>query len=497
MPRPRPHIQVNPQSEEALPVINSIIATSTTGLTSTHSVVSVTKTELSSVDTFEIEYVNQANELTKLIVNSPPEGKPVVVDERPILPKFEPKPPVVIAETIDTVTKTSQVTYTSNETFMTDVHAEQIITYASKNVPEIESYTLESVRKSVYGQIEQYDILYKSTDKAPIQLSIANDNNNKNLLLLETKKITEPEQKSVLDSSAQQPQLIEISDIEKENIKVLSKLGLVKDVKEYKEVSLTTIEQNDHFLAATAAVKESYSVLLKESVIIKVLEKKSLESDSVKVFFKAKDQIFEASIEMNPITGDTKLTDFIKIGTQAATKSEVNVFADLCYGYQIVEDIAADSNIDFLLDYLRVKHEALRDASLTEAQSIVLESGRINYKLYFKKDGQTVKYIVYYEPEYKRVLEVKGTSFLIGGKFNSVPSSQQVSDPYFRKLDTYIRQNRDQLNSASVSHTESKDNGQSITFRTVYTSNGKTYRSIASINKDNQNIDETALNEIV
>jgi hypothetical protein len=134
---------------------------------------------------------------------------------------------------------------------------------------------------------------------------------------------------------------------------------------------------------------------------------------------------------------------------------------------------------------------------LTEAQSIVLESGRINYKLYFKMDSQTIKYIVYYEPDYKRVLEVKDTSFLIGGKYTSIPSDQQVSDPYFRKLDTYIRQNRDQLNSASVLHTESSDDGHSITFRTVYTTNGKTYRSIAAINKDNQNIDETGLNEIV
>lgn len=68
-------------------------------------------------------------------------------------------------------------------------------------------------------------------------------------------------------------------------------------------------------------MKASYSVLLKESVIIKVLEKKSLETDSLKVFFKARDQIFEASIEINPITSETKLTDFIKISTQATTSS--------------------------------------------------------------------------------------------------------------------------------------------------------------------------------
>lgn len=264
----------------------------------------------------------------------------------------------------------------------------------------------------------------------------------------------------------------------------------MKDVKEYVEVPLTTIEQNEQFVIATEAVKQTYSVLLKESVIIKILEKKSLEIDSLKVFFKAKDQIYEASIEMNPITQESKLTDFIKIGTQTSSKSEVNVYADLCYGYQIIEDITVDSNIDFLLDYLKKKYDTLRDASLTEAQSIILESGRINYKLYFKKDTQTIKYIVYYEPEYKRVLEVKGTSFLIGDKFNFVPREQQVIDPYFRKLDTYIRQNRDQLNSATVLHTESKDDGQTIQFRTVYNSAGKTYRSIATIDKNNQNINE-------
>ena len=91
-------------------------------------------------------------------------------------------------------------------------------------------------------------------------------------------------------------------------------------------------------------------------MIIKVLEKKSLESDSVKVFFKAKDQIFEASIEMNPITGESKLTDFIKIGTQATVRSEVNVYSDLCYGYQTIDDISLDSNIDFLVDYLKKKY---------------------------------------------------------------------------------------------------------------------------------------------
>lgn len=127
----------------------------------------------------------------------------------------------------------------------------------------------------------------------------------------------------------------------------------------------------------------------------------------------------------------------------------------------------------------------------------MLENSNINYKLYFKKDTQTVKYIVYYEPDYKRVLEVKSTSFAIGNKYTYVPTDKQVSDPYFRKLDTYIRQNREIISSASVLHTETMEDNQNNYFRTVYNTNGKTYRSIASINKDNQNIYETGFNEVV
>lgn len=114
LPQPKPKIDISPQSESALPIINSVIATASSSLTSLHSVVSISKTELSNTNTYDIEFVNKNNQLTKIVVNAAPDAKPVVVDERPINPQFVTLPPVVIAETIDTVTKTSQVTYTSN-----------------------------------------------------------------------------------------------------------------------------------------------------------------------------------------------------------------------------------------------------------------------------------------------------------------------------------------------------------------------------------------------
>lgn len=165
---------------------------------------------------------------------------------------------------------------------------------------------------------------------------------------------------------------------------------------------------------------------------------------------------------MNTITGQTKLTEFIKVGTQYYPKSEVNVYSDLCYGYQFIEDFTLDANLDFITTYLKQKYDSLKEANLIEAQQITLENGRINYKLYYKIEATTVKYIVYYEPEYKRVLEVKGTNFKIGEQFSFIEKDKQITDPYFRKLDTYVRQNRDKLGSASVMHTESRDDGQKI-----------------------------------
>jgi len=243
------------------------------------------------------------------------------------------------------------------------------------------------------------------------------------------------------------------------------------------------VNENDQFMQAVNQVKSVYSTLLNNAVIIKTLEKKSLEHDSFKVFFKAKDQIYEASIQLNTINGETKLTEFIKVGTQSYTKSEVNVYSDLCYGYQPIEDISLDTNLDFISNHLKQKYDSLKESSLIEAQQITLSNGRINYKLYFKKDSVTIKYIVYYEPEYKRVLEIKGANFNIGDQYQFVPKEQQINDPYFRKLDTYVRQNNDLLGSASILHTESKEDGQSIEFRTVYTSGGKSFRSTASIDK--------------
>ena len=118
---------------------------------------------------------------------------------------------------------------------------------------------------------------------------------------------------------------------------------------------------------AVNSVKKAYSSILNDAVIVKTLEKKDLEKDCVKVFYKAKDQIYEASIEINEITGHTKLTEFIKVGTHYYPKSEVDVSSDLCYGYQPITEFTSDGNLDFIVNYLKHKYSSLNGCSLLRA----------------------------------------------------------------------------------------------------------------------------------
>ena len=55
----------------------------------------------------------------------------------------------------------------------------------------------------------------KADNKAPVQVTIAKDNTNNNIMVLGKKTITETTRKSVIEGSAAAPVLVEVSDIEK------------------------------------------------------------------------------------------------------------------------------------------------------------------------------------------------------------------------------------------------------------------------------------------
>ena len=47
----------------------------------------------------------------------------------------------------------------------------------------------------------QYEVLFKGTGSAPMQVTIAKDNANRNIIMLESRKISERVEKSAIESS--------------------------------------------------------------------------------------------------------------------------------------------------------------------------------------------------------------------------------------------------------------------------------------------------------
>lgn len=62
--------------------------------------------------------------------------------------------------------------------------------------------------------------------------------------------------------------------MEKENIKILAQIGNIPDVPGYTEVQdLITLEKDLVFIEAVNKVKAQYALLLKDAIIVKVMEK--------------------------------------------------------------------------------------------------------------------------------------------------------------------------------------------------------------------------------
>lgn len=242
---------VEPTSEEVKPVVTKVIDNPETKLNDASKIVNLTKETVSKGSKYEIEYTTEEKGVNKIVVLEDADKQVHVIDERPVKKDETPKKPIVIKDQIDETTKTETTVYPTVEAFKLDQASEEVTNYLYKAVSETSEYKIESIRKESFGHVQEYEILLKADKKAPIQVTIAKDEKNKNIVVLEKKKITEDEVQSVLDGSVVPPATVEVSDIEKENIKVLSKLGLVKDIKEYNEVSLNQMANNEQFTTAT------------------------------------------------------------------------------------------------------------------------------------------------------------------------------------------------------------------------------------------------------
>lgn len=67
----------------------------------------------------------------------------------------------------------------------------------------------------------------------------------------------------------------------------------------------------------------------------------------------------------------------------------------------------------------------------------------MNYKLFFKVNEENVKYIVFYEEEFQRVLHIRSFAFEIGESYQSIDEERMLIDPYFRTVDKYAKEHHD------------------------------------------------------
>ena len=98
------------------------------------------------------------------------------------------------------------------------------------------------------------------------------------------------------------------------------------------------------FIDAIEKTKAEFNILLEDSIVVKVLEKETLDKIVFRIFFSVKDQLYESDIEINPIAKTCIIIGFSKVGL-VEDKSEINMSSDLAYGYISVPTVKNDKNI--------------------------------------------------------------------------------------------------------------------------------------------------------
>ena len=199
-----PEVTIMPV-EEAKPILVEIIDKRETDLIRVDSVTSVKKETISKGTKYEVEYVDNKKETKKVIVLEDSEHVKVVIDEMPVIKDFVKPMPVVIKEDVDDTTQVHTTVYPTLETFKLDKSSVEITEYVKTTVSESSEYEIQAVRKETFGNVEEYDILLKADKKAPIQITVAKDIINKNIVVIEKKKITEEAVKSVISGEVEEP----------------------------------------------------------------------------------------------------------------------------------------------------------------------------------------------------------------------------------------------------------------------------------------------------
>lgn len=201
-------------------------------------------------------------------------------------------------------------------------------------------------------------------------------------------------------------------------------------------------------MQAVNEVRNSYEALLKDATIVKVLKKETLDQITMRVFFLTgiddNKDIYEADIQINPISGVHEVLEFSKVSSPEPA-SDLKIGADIAYGYVSLPDFSTNQNVDFITKYLAEHYSFVGSSALESVEIMNLCGGKANYKLFFKNNLEMVKFIVFFEESYKRILQIRSFSFDIGGTYTTESPDMLLKDPYFRDLDKYLKEKHSEI----------------------------------------------------
>ena len=78
--------------------------------------------------------------------------------------------------------------------------------------------------------------------------------------------------------------------------------------------NIKELEKNSLFIDAISKTKGEFNILLEDSIVVKVLEKETLDKVVFRIFFSVKDHLYESDIEINPIAKKCVIIGFSKVG---------------------------------------------------------------------------------------------------------------------------------------------------------------------------------------
>lgn len=144
-------------------------------------------------------------------------------------------------------------------------------------------------------------------------------------------------------------------------------------------------------------------------------------------------------MKLNPITQTFEINKFSKVGDSKVEKSNLNIDSDIAYGYEPLEKFSSDKNVQFVITQLKKHYSTLDTAVLQSVEVLNLCDKRYNYRIFFKNGLEIVKYIVYFEEAFQRVLFLVGKEFSYGGNYKTLDNEDLMNEGYFRNVDQFVK----------------------------------------------------------